>query len=127
MERAMRLGLIRSPKIANAETNKPPRTMRRRISLSIETRSLTHFKSLHSLLDAPMCCTGSLHIKNSIFFAGQVVVVDEELLQFLYKLFAEIINVSNIGPRVIRDLYRHQSIIAFCLFPLSLLTFEHSN
>ena len=71
--------------------------------------------------------TGTLHIENVVFLARQLVVIDEELFQFLHELLAQVADVLDVGVAVVFFLDADDPIVALAFLFLPLFAFYHPD
>src|SRR5262249_47672126 len=62
-------------------------------------------------LDLSPCLGGSFDREDGVFPAAQLVVVDEEVLQLLLELLAEVVHVPDVRIAVVAGLDAHQAVV----------------
>jgi hypothetical protein len=80
-----------------------------------------------ALIYSPARFAGASDIDDFVLLAGQVVIVDEELLKLFDKLFAQIIDILDMRPSVITLFDCDDAIIALFLAFLSFLALDNAD
>ncbi len=83
--------------------------------------------AFHSVRNAAVRLRRSFHIENPILLSLDVVIVHKKFLQLLHKLLAQLLDMVDMSIAVIGFLDGDDPIVAFTLFPLTLLPFYDSD
>src|SRR5277367_276015 len=81
----------------------------------------------HAILNPLHGARWTFRSQYSIFLPTQLVIVHEEIFQFLQKGFAQILDVMNIRKAVIFFLHSHDAIIPLKFLLLTLFALDDSN
>lgn len=114
-------GFNTSPMIAKTDTTAPPTRKRIRIWLTaLDPSSHACFNQFSGLL-------WPFQSQHSVVLAGKLVIIYKELFQFTAELLSQITNSLDVGPTMGVFLNCNDSIIAFLLFLIALLTLNDSD
>lgn len=73
------------------------------------------------------CLAGTFDVEDAVLLAFELVVVDEELNEFLDELLAQVVDVLDVSVAVIHLLDGDDAIVAVCLLAPSLLALDDAD
>jgi hypothetical protein len=85
------------------------------------------FGGFHPVLDTAAGFARPARVEYAKLFAGQLVIIDEELLKFAEKFFTEIVDVPHECVTVVGLLDSDDTIIAQAFFLIELLSFDDTD